>query len=65
MKKTIRTVGKRLSARHLLRDESGVSTLSMVLVLLVLGAVILTPLLYLVITGQRAGSAHDEMTQRY
>ena len=56
--------GKR-AARRTLRGEGGFSTLIIVLVILALGAVILTPLLVLVVTGQRAGEAHERTTHRF
>jgi hypothetical protein len=51
-------------ARRVLRGESGFSTLIVVLVILALGAIIITPLLVFVITGQRAGTTHNEVTDR-
>ena len=55
--------GKR-GAKRVLRGEGGFSTLVMVLVILALGAIIITPLLVFVITGQRAGRTHNEVTDR-
>ena len=43
----------------------GFSTLVTVLVILALGAIIITPLLVFVVTGQRAGTAHDRTTHRF
>jgi hypothetical protein len=48
----------------MLRGEGGFSTLVIVLVILALGAIIITPLLAFVITGQRAGRTHNEVTDR-
>ena len=52
-------------ARRVLRGESGFSTLVIVLAIMALGAVIITPLLVMVITGQRAGETHERITDRY
>src|SRR5512136_1508986 len=51
-------------AKRVLRGEGGFSTLIMVLVIMALGAIIITPLLVFVVTGQRAGRTHDEVTDR-
>jgi hypothetical protein len=56
--------GKR-TAKHLLRGESGFSTLVTVLVIMALGAIVITPVLAFVVTGQRAGATHKETTHRY
>ncbi len=57
LKDSLGDVGKeRRKARASLRGESGFSTLVIVLVIMAVGAVIITPLLVvLVVTGQRAG----------
>jgi photosystem II stability/assembly factor-like uncharacterized protein len=55
--------GKR-GAKRVLRGEGGFSTLVTVLVILALGAIIITPLLVFVVTGQRAGRTHNEVTDR-
>ena len=47
--------GRRTTGRAL-RGESGFSMLVTVLVILAVGAVIITPLLVFVVTGQRAGA---------
>lgn len=52
-------------ARRVLRGESGFSTLIVVLVILAVGAIIITPLLVFVITGQRAGETHERTTHRF
>ncbi len=52
--------GKRILCRR--RGQSGFSTITMVLIILMLGAVILTPLLYFVITGQRSAARHDRIS---
>ncbi|MDM8001175.1 MAG: hypothetical protein QUS33_14595, partial [Dehalococcoidia bacterium] len=54
----------RRQAKRVLRGEGGFSTLVTVLVILALGAIIITPLLVFVVTGQRAGRAHNEVTDR-
>lgn len=51
-------------AKRVLRGEGGFSTLVIVLVILALGAIIITPLLVFVVTGQRAGRTHNEVTDR-
>ena len=56
--------GKR-TAMRMLRGQSGFSTLVTVLVILALGAIVITPVLAFVVTGQRAGSTHKETTHRY
>ncbi|MBN2099088.1 MAG: hypothetical protein JW753_05765 [Dehalococcoidia bacterium] len=55
----------RRATRRALRGEGGFSTLVTVLVILALGAMIITPLLVWVITGQRAGEAHERVTHRF
>ncbi len=55
--------GKR-GAKRVLRGEGGYSTFVIVLVILALGAIIITPLLAFVVTGQRAGRTHNEVTDR-
>ncbi len=47
-----------------LRSQSGFATLTTVLVIMVVGAIIITPLLAFVITGTRAGEVHDRITDR-
>jgi hypothetical protein len=56
--------GKR-TAKRLLRGQSGFSTLVTVLVIMALGAIVITPVLAFVVTGQRAGATHKETTHRY
>jgi hypothetical protein len=59
-------VGREKSrAKRVLRGESGFSTLIIVLVILALGAIIITPLLVYVVTGQRAGGVHNRTTHRF
>ena len=55
----------RRTTRRALRGESGFSLLVTVLVILAVGAVIITPLLVFVVTGQRAGEVHDRTTLRF
>ena len=43
-----------------IRDESGQGALTMVLIMLILGTLIITPLLGLMGTGLRAGQMHEE-----
>ncbi len=52
-------------ARRVFRGERGFSTLVIVLVILAVGSIIITPLLVFVVTGQRAGQAHDRTTHRF
>lgn len=51
-------------ARSALRGESGYATLVTVLVIMAIGAVIITPLLALVIQGHRSGATHNQITDR-
>jgi hypothetical protein len=55
----------RRTAKRLLRGQSGFSTLVTVLVIMALGAIVITPVLAFVVTGQRAGSVHKETTHRF
>lgn len=58
-------VRQRQRAKSVLRGESGFSTLITVLVIMAVGAVIITPLLSFVIVGTRAGRVHDRTTDRF
>ena len=51
-------------ARRVLRGESGFSTLVIVLVIMAVGAIIITPLLAFVVVGTRAGRVHNRNTDR-
>ena len=60
------TLGKQQRrTKRVLRGESGFSTLVTVLVIMVVGAIIITPLLAFVVTGTRAGETHDRNTDRF
>lgn len=50
---------------RLVRDESGQGVLIMVLILLVLGALILSPLLGFMVTGLKSGQVHEEKTHEF
>ena len=56
--------GKR-TVKDLLRGQSGFSTLVTVLVIMAVGAIVITPVLAFVVTGQRAGTIHKETTHRF
>jgi hypothetical protein len=48
---------------HLVRGESGRGSLEAVLILLILGALIITPLLAFMYTGLKAGQTHESRTE--
>ena len=52
-------------ARSALRGESGFSTLVLVLVIMAVGAIIITPILAFVVVGTKAGETHDRNTDRF
>ncbi len=54
----------RRQAKRPLRGQSGFSTLVTVLVIMAVGALLITPLLALVVTGQRAGTTHNAIKDR-
>jgi hypothetical protein len=59
MRRTRRTAGRLISS------ESGFATLIVVLVILAVGSIVITPILYLVVTGHKVGGTHQEMADRY
>lgn len=63
MKEMIRETRRMLSC--LSREESGFGTLMVVLAMVILGALVLTPLLAFAISGMNQGQTHEERTDEY
>lgn len=57
-------MGKRVFG-GLSANESGIAALLTVLIVLFVGSLIITPLLYFMITGTKAGQAHEERTTEF